>query len=40
MDLQDVAGLTPGMKQYAEIKQQYQDSLLLFQVGDFYELFF
>ncbi len=28
------------MKQYFEIKKDFQDSLLLFQVGDFYELFF
>ena len=28
------------MKQYFEIKDQYSDFLLLFQVGDFYELFF
>lgn len=31
---------TPLMKQYGEIKEQYTDSLILFQVGDFYELFF
>lgn len=31
---------TPLMQQYFAIKQQHQDSLLLFQVGDFYELFF
>lgn len=28
------------MQQYFDIKNQYQDTLLLFQVGDFYELFF
>jgi len=32
--------LTPMMKQYAEIKKQYPDMLLLFRMGDFYELFF
>lgn len=32
--------LTPLMKQYFEIKEQYPDTLLFFQVGDFYELFF
>ncbi len=31
---------TPLMSQYFAIKDQYLDSLLLFQVGDFYELFF
>lgn len=32
--------LTPLMKQFFRIKQEYPDALLLFQVGDFYELFF
>jgi len=32
--------LTPLMKQYFEIKEQHSDAILLFQVGDFYELFF
>ena len=27
------------MKQYASIKSQYADALLLFRVGDFYETF-
>jgi DNA mismatch repair protein MutS len=31
---------TPLMQQYFKIKSQYSDSLLMFQVGDFYELFF
>lgn len=31
---------TPLMQQYFQIKAQYPDALLLFQVGDFYELFF
>jgi len=31
---------TPLMQQYFALKQQYADALLLFQVGDFYELFF
>lgn len=31
---------TPLMQQFFTIKQQHPDSLLLFQVGDFYELFF
>lgn len=33
-------GLTPLMKQYAEVKREYSDALVLFQVGDFYEIFF
>ncbi|WP_456298986.1 DNA mismatch repair protein MutS [Natronincola ferrireducens] len=32
--------LTPMMQQYTEIKNQYKDTLLLFRLGDFYELFF
>ena len=33
-------GSTPLMKQFFEIKNQYPEALLMFQVGDFYELFF
>lgn len=32
--------LTPLMTQYFNIRSQYPDSILLFQVGDFYEMFF
>ncbi|MBM7613844.1 DNA mismatch repair protein MutS [Alkaliphilus hydrothermalis] len=32
--------LTPMMQQYMDIKNKYQDTLLLFRLGDFYELFF
>ncbi len=32
--------ITPLMQQYQDIKEQYPLMLLLFQVGDFYELFF
>ena len=31
--------LTPLMKQYREIKRQHLDSILLFRMGDFYEMF-
>ncbi|MFA5306613.1 MAG: DNA mismatch repair protein MutS [Candidatus Babeliales bacterium] len=31
---------TPLMQQYLDIKAQFPDTLVLFQVGDFYELFF
>ena len=31
---------TPVMRQYLETKEQYKDSILLFRMGDFYELFF
>jgi len=32
--------LTPMMEQYYEIKKNYHDMLLMFRMGDFYELFF
>lgn len=32
--------LTPMMQQYYDIKKAYPDMLLLFRMGDFYELFF
>lgn len=32
--------LSPMMTQYFEIKKQYEDTLLFFRLGDFYELFF
>ncbi|MBQ1352079.1 MAG: DNA mismatch repair protein MutS, partial [Oscillospiraceae bacterium] len=31
--------LTPMMKQYFEIKEKYQDCILFFRLGDFYEMF-
>ena len=32
--------LTPLLKQYLDIKEQYHDCLIFFRLGDFYELFF
>ncbi len=32
-------GNTPMMKQYEEIKKDYQDCLLFYRLGDFYEMF-
>jgi len=32
-------GLTPAMKQYVSLKEQYRDCILLFRMGDFYEMF-
>lgn len=32
--------LTPMMEQYYNIKQNYPDAMLLFRMGDFYEVFF
>lgn len=35
-----MAEMTPMMKQYLQIKEQYPDTILLFRLGDFYEMFF
>ncbi len=32
--------LTPMMEQYYQVKKQYPDILLMFRMGDFYEMFF
>jgi DNA mismatch repair protein MutS len=32
--------LTPMMEQYYDIKKQFEDVMLMFRMGDFYELFF
>ena len=32
--------LTPMMKQYFEVKDQYPDYILFYRLGDFYEMFF
>jgi DNA mismatch repair protein MutS len=32
--------ITPMLRQYLELKNRYADALVLFQMGDFYELFF
>lgn len=34
-----MSGLTPMMRQYEEIKQQNPEAILLFRLGDFYEMF-
>jgi len=31
---------TPALKQYKKIKEKYKDAILLFRMGDFYEMFF
>ena len=36
----DRSKLSPGMKQYMEIKDNYNEEMLFFRLGDFYELFF
>ena len=30
---------TPVMKQFLEVKDKYNDSIILFRMGDFYETF-
>ena len=37
---EDKPTYTPMMEQYLSIKQKHQDVLILFRLGDFYELFF
>src|SRR5256885_7230580 len=34
------ASATPAMRQYLDAKQQHRDALLLFRMGDFYEMFY
>ena len=36
----EIAQHTPMMQQYLRIKLQHPDTLLLYRMGDFYELFF
>jgi len=36
----DAAAATPMFRQYLEIKEQYQDAILFYRLGDFYETFF
>ena len=34
------SSITPAMRQYVEAKQRYPDAILLFRMGDFYEMFY
>lgn len=36
----DRTKLTPMMQQYFEVKDQYSDCILMYRLGDFYEMFF
>ena len=36
----DLNKISPMMRQYMEIKDSYEEELLFFRLGDFYELFF
>ena len=35
-----VEDLTPMMKQYFAVKKEYADCILMYRLGDFYEMFF
>ncbi len=35
-----MAGVTPMMQQYLEIKEKHKDCILFFRLGDFYEMFY
>ena len=35
-----MAELSPMMKHYMEIKEEYNDSIVFYRLGDFYEMFF
>ena len=35
-----MAEFTPMMQQYLEIKKDYEDTILMYRLGDFYEMFF
>lgn len=39
MDI-DRSRLTPMMRQYFDVKDRYPDSILMYRLGDFYEMFF
>ena len=36
----DINKISPMMKQYLEIKEKYEDTIIFFRLGDFYEMFF
>ncbi|MBQ3475670.1 MAG: hypothetical protein IJH20_05845, partial [Bacilli bacterium] len=36
----DRSKLSPMMRQYMEIKDNYDDTIIFFRLGDFYEMFF
>lgn len=40
LDNIDIEKLSPMMRQYVEIKKQNKDVIILFRLGDFYEMFF
>ena len=36
----DAKELSPMMQRYRETKEQYEDAILMYRLGDFYEMFF
>ncbi|MDD3241397.1 MAG: DNA mismatch repair protein MutS [Bacilli bacterium] len=36
----DIEKVSPMMKQYLDIKKDYEDTIIFFRLGDFYEMFF
>lgn len=36
----DQVKVSPMIRQYLQIKEKYQDAILFFRLGDFYEMFF
>ena len=36
----NIEELSPVMRQYVDIKQKYNDCIIFFRLGDFYEMFF
>ena len=32
--------LSPMMRHYVELKDKYEDTIILYRLGDFYEMFF
>ena len=35
-----MSDFTPMMKQYLEVKSNYNDCIIFYRLGDFYEMFF
>ena len=36
----DITKVSPGVKQYIDVKKQNPDVIIFFRLGDFYEMFF
>ena len=32
--------ISPMMRSYLELKEQYKDAIIMYRLGDFYEMFF